>query len=84
MYVYAGRNNVPLKETTNVSKPPGLAQKQLRLRAGDRKKALDPVYRPLPQVTKTSLYDEHWVAKQERGTFQIKHMILHYNSVLYV
>ena len=52
-------------------KPPGVAQKQLRLRARGKKKTLDPVYRPLPQVTKTSLYDEHWAAKQERGTIQI-------------
>lgn len=63
----AGSSDAPLKETTNVAKPLGLAQKQLCLKSG-RKKTSDPVYRPLPQVTKTSLYDEHWAAKQERGT----------------
>lgn len=51
-----------LKESTNVV---GLAQKRLRLKPS---KKTAQVYKPLPQVVRTNLYDEHWAAKQERGT----------------
>lgn len=61
----AGANSRPLKETTNITKPLGLAQKKLCLKSS--KKPVSRVSRPPPQVAKTALYDEHWAAKQERG-----------------
>lgn len=59
-------SGLPLKESTNVTstRALGLAQRRLCLKPSKKAKS---IYKPLPQVTKTSLYDEHWAAKQERG-----------------
>lgn len=39
-----------------------------------------PIRKPLPQASKTSLYDEHWAAKQERGTSESGHLWFILNS----
>ena len=49
------------------SKPKvGVAQRRLQLMSTKTPRQLK-VRRPLPQASKTNLYDEHWAAKQERG-----------------
>ena len=59
------RHEQPLGERTNIRKPLRLAQKHLNLTHS--RKTVAKVCKPLPEVNRTILYDEHWAAKQERG-----------------
>ena len=49
----------------------GVAQKKLVLKPVKKKpvvkEVVKPMVKPLPFITKTNLYDEHWMMKQERG-----------------
>ena len=45
----------------------GVAQKKLQLR---KRKPPQKRTKHLPHVANTTLYDEHWAAKQERGTME--------------
>lgn len=57
----------------SASKEPveGVAQKKLVLKPTKKKATNFIVQKPLPFATKTSLYDEHWALKQERGQWMI-------------
>ena len=51
---------------------PGVPQRKLVLKPTKKKQdkkvvLTTEVHRPLPFITKTNLYDEHWVTKQERS-----------------
>lgn len=51
---------------------PGVPQQKLVLKPTKKKQdkkigLAAEVCRPLPFITKTNLYDEHWVTKQERS-----------------
>ena len=65
MWYFVGLLFASEARTTAPFKPKvGVAQKRLQLK---RPQQPATVRRPLPQATKTNLYDEHWAAKQERG-----------------
>ncbi len=56
----------PLKESDNVKTNPvkGMPQSKLQLVRDPQPVTTE---KPLPQVCRSNLYDEHWAAKQERG-----------------
>ena len=71
LYVDYKLRGQPLKERTNVPKPVGVAQKRLHLKPS--KKTTQKIYKPRPEIVKSSMYDEHWAAKQERGKSGLVH-----------